>query len=52
MSRRSALIALFLVVSALTEPATALVLAAMTLAPIAIAQTARRYTNMQEPADA
>lgn len=52
MSRRSALIALFLAVSALTEPATALVLAAMALAPIAGAQLAHTLTDARETCDA
>lgn len=52
MPRRSALLAAFLVASALTSPAGALVLTWIVLAPIGIAQTARRYTDMREPAGA
>lgn len=48
MSRRSALVAAFVVASALTCPADALVLTALVLAPIAAARIAHAYREARD----
>ncbi|WP_168220928.1 hypothetical protein [Actinomadura sp. WMMA1423] len=52
MLRRSPLVALFIAASTLTCPASALILTAIVVAPIAGAQLARALTNARETADA